>query len=64
MTAVEMKKFSSVDVRLREGPKAAGVVTRDKSLEKVDQSMHISRRIRSLALPLAGFAATGHIHDL
>lgn len=60
MTAVEMKKFSSVDVRLREGPKAAGVVTRDKSLEKVDEFMHISRRIRSLALQSAVGGLRGH----
>ena len=46
MTAVEMKKFSSVDVRLREGPKAAGVVT--------------MRRMRSLALRSAVGGLRGH----
>lgn len=51
---------------------AAGVVVMDNSLEKVDEFMHISRRMRSIALQsaiggmalsLAGmmFAATGHL---
>ncbi|MBC7877892.1 MAG: heavy metal translocating P-type ATPase [Anaerolineales bacterium] len=51
---------------------AAGVVIMDNSLEKVDEFMHISRRMRSIALQsavggmflsVAGmlFAATGHL---
>jgi len=51
---------------------AAGVVIMDNSLEKVDEFMHISRRMRSIALQSAvggmalslvgmGFAATGHL---
>jgi heavy metal translocating P-type ATPase len=51
---------------------AAGVVVMDNSLEKVDEFMHISRRMRSIALQSAvggmalsvigmGFAATGHL---
>jgi P-type E1-E2 ATPase len=51
---------------------AAGVVVMDSSLRKVDEFMHISRRMRSIALQsaiggmvlsLAGmiFAATGHL---
>jgi P-type E1-E2 ATPase len=51
---------------------AAGVVIMDNSLEKVDEFMHISRRMRSIALQsavggmflsIAGmmFAATGHL---
>jgi cation transport ATPase len=51
---------------------AAGVVTMDNSLEKVDEFMHISRRMRSIALESAvggmalsvvgmGFAVTGHL---
>ncbi len=51
---------------------AAGVVVMDNSLEKVDEFMHISRRMRSVALQsavggmvlsVAGmlFAATGHL---
>ena len=51
---------------------AAGVVVMDNSLEKVDEFMHISRRMRSIALQSAvggmalslvgmAFAATGHL---
>jgi heavy metal translocating P-type ATPase len=51
---------------------AAGVVVMDNSLEKVDEFMHISRRMRLIALQSAvggmvlslvgmGFAATGHL---
>ena len=51
---------------------AAGVVVMDNSLRKVDEFMHISRRMRSIALQSAvggmalsvigmGFAATGHL---
>ena len=51
---------------------AAGVVIMDNSLEKVDEFMHISRRMRTIALQSAvggmtlsvvgmGFAATGHL---
>ncbi len=51
---------------------AAGVVIMDSSLEKVDEFMHISRRMRSIALQSAvggmalsvigmAFAATGHL---
>ena len=51
---------------------AAGVVVMDNSLEKVDEFMHISRRMRSIALQSAvggmvlsvigmGLAATGHL---
>jgi heavy metal translocating P-type ATPase len=51
---------------------AAGVVVMDNSLKKVDEFMHISRRMRSIALQSAvggmalsvigmGFAATGHL---
>lgn len=51
---------------------AAGVVIMDNSLQKVDEFMHISRRMRSIALQSAvggmalsligmGFAATGHL---
>ena len=51
---------------------AAGVVVMDNSLEKVDEFMHISRRMRSVALQSAvggmalsvigmAFAATGHL---
>jgi cation transport ATPase len=51
---------------------AAGVVVMDNSLEKVDEFMHISRRMRIIALQSAvggmvlslvgmGFAATGHL---
>ena len=51
---------------------AAGVVVMDNSLMKVDEFMHISRRMRSIALQSAvggmalsligmGFAATGHL---
>jgi len=51
---------------------AAGVVIMDSSLEKVDEFIHISRRMRSIALQSAvggmilsvvgmGFAATGHL---
>ncbi len=51
---------------------AAGVVVMDNSLRKVDEFMHISRRMRSVALQSAvggmalsligmGFAATGHL---
>jgi heavy metal translocating P-type ATPase len=51
---------------------AAGVVVMDNSLEKVDEFMHISRRMRTIALQSAvggmvisiigmGFAATGHL---
>src|SRR5579859_2070005 len=51
---------------------AAGVVVMDNSLEKVDEFMHISRRMRSIALQSAvggmalsvigmSFAATGHL---
>jgi heavy metal translocating P-type ATPase len=51
---------------------AAGVVIMDNSLTKVDEFMHISRRMRSIALQSAiggmalsvigmGFAATGHL---
>jgi P-type E1-E2 ATPase len=51
---------------------AAGVVVMDNSLEKVDEFMHISRRMRSIALQSAvggmalsvigmTFAATGHL---
>jgi cation transport ATPase len=52
--------------------KAAGVVVMDNSLTKVDEFMHISRRMRTIALQSAvggmvlsiigmGFAATGHL---
>jgi heavy metal translocating P-type ATPase len=52
--------------------KAAGVVVMDNSLRKVDEFMHISRRMRSIALQSAvggmalsvigmAFAATGHL---
>ncbi len=51
---------------------AAGVVVMDNALEKVDEFMHISRRMRTIALQSAiggmalsmigmGFAATGHL---
>ena len=51
---------------------AAGVVIMDNSLKRVDEFMHISRRMRSIALQSAvggmalsvigmGFAATGHL---
>jgi heavy metal translocating P-type ATPase len=51
---------------------AAGVVVMDNSLEKVDEFMHISRRMRAIALQSAiggmalsvvgmAFAATGHL---
>ena len=51
---------------------AAGVVVMDNSLKKVDEFMHISRRMRSIALQSAVggmalsvigmvFAATGHL---
>jgi heavy metal translocating P-type ATPase len=51
---------------------AAGVVVMDNSLEKVDEFLHISRRMRIIALQSAmggmalsvigmGFAATGHL---
>jgi len=51
---------------------AAGVVVMDNSIEKVDEFMHISRRMRSIALQSAvggmllsmvgmAFAATGHL---
>ena len=51
---------------------AAGVVVMDNSLQKVDEFMHISRRMRSIALQSAvggmalsvigmGFAAAGHL---
>jgi heavy metal translocating P-type ATPase len=51
---------------------AAGVVVMDNSLQKVDEFMHISRRMRSIALQSAvggmalsvigmAFAATGHL---
>jgi P-type E1-E2 ATPase len=51
---------------------AAGVVVMDNSLKKVDEFMHISRRMRFIALQSAvggmalsvvgmGFAATGHL---
>ena len=51
---------------------AAGVVIMDNSLEKVDEFMHIARRMRIIALQSAvggmvlsligmGFAATGHL---
>jgi heavy metal translocating P-type ATPase len=51
---------------------AAGVVVMDNSLKKVDEFMHISRRMRSIALQSAvggmalsvigmGFAAAGHL---
>jgi len=51
---------------------AAGVVVMDNSLKKVDEFMHISRRMRIIALQSAvggmalsvigmGFAATGHL---
>jgi cation transport ATPase len=51
---------------------AAGVVVMDNSLEKVDEFMHISRRMRFIALQSAvggmmlsligmAFAATGHL---
>ena len=51
---------------------AAGVVVMDNSLEKVDEFMHISRRMRSIALQSAvggmmlsligmAFAAAGHL---
>ena len=51
---------------------AAGVVVMDNSLKKVDEFMHISRRMRAIALQSAmggmalsvvgmGFAATGHL---
>ena len=51
---------------------AAGVVVMDNSLTKVDEFMHISRRMRFIALQSAvgrmalivigmGFAATGHL---
>ena len=53
---------------------AAGVVVMDNSLKKVDEFMHISRRMRSIALQSAvggmalsvigmGFAATGHLES-
>jgi cation transport ATPase len=51
---------------------AAGVVIMDNSLEKIDEFMHISRRMRSIALQSAvggmalsvlgmAFAASGHL---
>jgi cation transport ATPase len=51
---------------------AAGVVVMDNSLRKVDEFMHISRRMRSIALQSGvggmalsvigmAFAATGHL---
>lgn len=54
---------------------AAGVVVMDNSLEKVDEFMHISRRMRTIALQSAvggmamslvgmGFAATGHLRPV
>ena len=54
---------------------AAGVVVMDNSLEKVDEFMHISRRMRSIALQSAvggmalsvigmAFAATGHLNPV
>jgi P-type E1-E2 ATPase len=54
---------------------AAGVVVMDNSLRKVDEFMHISRRMRTIALQsaiggmvlsLAGmmFAATGHLNPV
>ena len=54
---------------------AAGVVIMDNSLEKVDEFMHISRRMRSIALQSAvggmalsvigmSFAATGHLNPV
>jgi heavy metal translocating P-type ATPase len=54
---------------------AAGVVVMDNSLEKVDEFMHISRRMRIIALQSAvggmalsvvgmGFAATGHLNPV
>jgi len=54
------------------GTEAAGVVVMDNSLEKVDEFMHIGRRMRSIALQSAvggmalsvigmAFAATGHL---
>ena len=54
---------------------AAGVVVMDNSLKKVDEFMHISRRMRSIALQSAvggmalsiigmGFAATGHLNPV
>jgi heavy metal translocating P-type ATPase len=54
---------------------AAGVVVMDNSLEKVDEFMHISRRMRSIALQSAvggmalsvigmAFAATGHLRPV
>jgi heavy metal translocating P-type ATPase len=54
---------------------AAGVVIMDNSLEKVDEFMHISRRMRIIAIQSAvggmvlsiigmGFAATGHLNPV
>ena len=54
---------------------AAGVVVMDNALEKVDEFMHISRRMRAIALQSAvggmilsvvgmGFAATGHLNPV
>lgn len=54
---------------------AAGVVIMDNSLEKVDEFMHISRRMRTIALQSAiggmalsvvgmGFASTGHLNPV
>ncbi len=54
---------------------AAGVVVMDNSLKKVDEFMHISRRMRIIALQSAiggmalsligmGFAATGHLNPV
>jgi heavy metal translocating P-type ATPase len=54
---------------------AAGVVIMDNSLEKVDEFMHISRRMRTIALQSAiggmalsvvgmGFAVTGHLNPV
>ena len=54
---------------------AAGVVIMDNSLEKVDEFMHISKRMRTIALQSAvggmvlsvigmGFAATGHLNPV
>ncbi|CAN5268298.1 heavy metal translocating P-type ATPase [soil metagenome] len=54
---------------------AAGVVIMDSSLEKVDEFIHISRRMRSIALQSAvggmalsiigmGFAATGYLNPV
>jgi cation transport ATPase len=66
-------------LRFRDAPRAenvtaeaAGVVVMDNSLKKVDEFMHISRRMRLIALQSAvggialsvigmGFAATGHL---